>query len=958
MSAASLRVDLDGKSYLLAPSEQMIIGRDPSCRISLPNPLVSSRHLQLHHDGSGWRATDLGSTNGTWANGQRVGEVSVGGETRLRLAMEGPEVLLRPEVPAARVATPSYAPPSAPPSAFPSGSQAAPPAAPPSAPPPGGFAPPPRLGGPAGRPPMAPPPGMPVGPPTLNQPGNRLNGPARPPAGPPSAPPPAGRGTSTPSGPRPSSPMPTTPPPAGPPPDSEGGPVLTGIHRLADVGAQRAVLTIGRDASNGLVLTDLLVSRRHAELRRSAGGIEIVDLGSANGIYVNGRRVQVARLNEGDLVGVGRHQLRLQGEQLLEYTDTGDLTLSAHDLTVQVGSGNTTKTLLHHVGFNLPPRTLLAVVGPSGAGKSTMLNALTGQRPATGGSVTYAGRDLYAEFEDLRQRIGLVPQEDIWHTALSVRQALEYGAQLRFPADVSKPERDARIDEVLRELGLVAQQNNKGSQLSGGQKKRTSTALELLTKPSLLFLDEPTSGLDPDLDHEVMQLLRGLANDGRTVVCVTHSTLNLHLCDLVLVLAEGGHLAYLGPPQGALDYFGAQSYSEMFSHLKSRPGAEWGQRFRGTQEYARHVVGGPAAGAPTRRTDLSPLRQQSLFSQFSTLCKRYLSVIAADKAYLGILLLLPILLAGISRVVPAEFGLGLGDNKANLKGRQLLLVIVLGATLMGSASAVREIVKERAIYMRERSIGLSSGAYLWSKLVVLGIITSLQALLLTVLSLVGRPGIVDPLILGSGVVELAVAVVVLTFVSAIFGLMISAYVDNADKAMPLLVLMTMVQLVLCGGLVPLSGRPVLNQVSWVVPARWGFAMTASSTDLERIEAFEVPAFCSQLGALPPDTQVDPDGTLPQSVTLPDGRTIPAGTVLPQGVTPTEISSICNSAKDNAPKGDPLWKHSAGTWALDFSVLILLGGVGVGTVSVLLRRLEPKRRAGQPLASGAPPARVG
>lgn len=734
--------------------------------------------------------------------------------------------------------------------------------------------------------------------------------------------------------------------------------MLTGIHRLAGVtGSRRDVLTIGREADNALVLNDLLVSRRHAELRRGANGLELVDLNSANGTYVNGRRVQVARLSEGDLVGVGRHQLRLQGEQLLEYTDTGDFTLIANDLTVQVGTGPATKTLLHHVGFTLPPRTLLAVVGPSGSGKSTMLNALTGIRPATSGSVTYAGRDLYAEFEDIRQRIGLVPQEDIWHTALSVRQALEYGAQLRFPADVIKAERDSRIDEVLRELGLVQQQNNRGSQLSGGQKKRTSTALELLTKPSLLFLDEPTSGLDPDLDHEVMQLLRGLANDGRTVVCVTHSTLNLHLCDLVLVLADGGHLAYLGTPQGALQYFGAQSYSEMFSHLKGRPGPEWGAAFRGAPEYARHVMAGSAGRTVTRRTDLPPLRQQSRWSQFSTLCRRYLSVIAADKAYLGILLLLPILLAGISRVVPADFGLGLAGNKANLKARQLLLVIVLGSTLMGSASAVREIVKERAIYLRERSIGLSGGAYLWSKLVVLGVIASLQAILLTVLSLVGRPGITDPLIFGATIPELAVAVVALTFVCAIFGLVISAYVNNADKAMPLLVLMTMIQLVLCGGLVPLSGRPVLDQVSWVVPARWGFSMVASSTDLKRIEAIHVPAFCAQLGSLPPGTQVLPDGSLPQAVTLPDGTTIPAGTVLPPGVTPDQLEQVCSQAKD-APKSDALWKHSVGIWLFDFAVLILLGAVGIGLITVLLRRLEPKRRAGAPAGVGAPPARVG
>lgn len=175
--------------------------------------------------------------------------------------------------------------------------------------------------------------------------------------------------------------------------------------------------------------------------------------------------------------------------------------------------------------------------------------------------------------------------------------------------------------------------------------------------------------------------------------------------------------------------------------------------------------------------------------------------------------------------------------------------------------------------------------------------------------------------------------------------------------MPLLVLMTMVQLVLSGGRVDLHGRPGLEQVSYVVPARWGFAMTASSADLKRIEAFTVPAFCSQLGSLPLGAQVNPDATLAQTVTLSDGTTIPAGTVLPQGVTPEEISQVCAQAKD-APKSDPLWKHSTGTWALDFVVLLVLAAAGIVLVSVLLRRLEPKRRTGQPVQAGAPPVRVG
>ncbi len=163
---------------------------------------------------------------------------------------------------------------------------------------------------------------------------------------------------------------------------------------------------------------------------------------------------------------------------------------------------------------------------------------------------------------------------------------------------------------------------------------------------------------------------------------------------------------------------------------------------------------------------------------------------------------------------------------------------------MGAASAVREIVKERPIYQRERSIGLSAAAYLWSKVVVLAVVVTIQAILLTVLALVGRKGAGDPLVLGSTILEIAVAVIALTIVSAMLGLVISAWVSNADKAMPMLVLMIMIQLVFSGGLVPLGGRPGLNQVSYVVPARWGFAMTASTVDLRTIETIRAPQFCA------------------------------------------------------------------------------------------------------------------
>jgi ABC transport system ATP-binding/permease protein len=856
MPAPPLRLSVDGTSHLLTPGTEWLVGRDRAiCSIVVVHPLVSSRHLRLHHDGTYWRAADVGSTNGTWHNGGRITEIIVNGDIRLRLAVDGPEVLLSPQVPA--------------------------PVGAPSSPP---IGPPPVRGGPS---PGAAVPRFPTVP------------------SPPVFAPSAGRPDVAAS--------------------SGGGPVLTGVHRVG-----RQALRIGRDPSNDLVINDLLASRRHAEFHLGVSGAEIVDLGSANGTYVNGRRIHGrARLTEGDIVGIGRHQLRLADAELLEYEDTGDLTFVASELTVTVPSGRGQKVLLDGVGFTLPPRSMLAVVGPSGAGKSTLLGALTGIRPATSGSVAYAGRDLYAEYDDLRQRIGLVPQEDIWHSALTVRQALQYGAELRFPADVSPAERNARIDEVLAELELTDQQHNRGSgQLSGGQRKRTSTALELLTKPSLLFLDEPTSGLDPDLDSEVMLKLRGLADDGRTVVVVTHSTLNLHVCDLLLVLAEGGHLAYLGKPEGALTYFAARSYAEMFRALKSRAPLEWAQRFRGTPEYQRHVVGSVAGPMATRRTDLPPLRQQSIGRQFSTLCRRYLSVIGADRAYLAILVALPVLLAAISRIVPAPAGLGMDGTAANLKARQLLLTIVLGATLMGAASAVREIVKERPIYQRERSIGLSSAAYLWSKVIVLSGVATCQALLLTVLALVGRKGARDPLVLGSTILEIAVAVVALTIASAMLGLVISAWVSNADKAMPMLVLMIMVQLVFSGGLVPLGGRPGLEQISYVVPARWGFAMAASTVDLHDLEVFRPPAVCAKLDRLQASTNVPADLNGVGGVSQADVD---------------QINSICHHKN---PRNDAIWRHDRITWLGDLWVLIALSGLSVLGVALLLRRLEPKRRAGQ------------
>ncbi|MFC7614392.1 ATP-binding cassette domain-containing protein [Actinokineospora soli] len=400
-----------------------------------------------------------------------------------------------------------------------------------------------------------------------------------------------------------------------------------------------ATITIGRAPECAVVLTDVLVSRHHAELRQVGGRWQLVDLGSWNGTHVNGKRITTAEIGPDDVIGIGHALFRLSGDKLVEYTDDGDIGFAASDLVV-TRSG---KRLLDGVGFTLPQRSVLAVVGPSGAGKSTLLGALTGQRPADTGHVHYAGRDLYEAYDELRQRIGLVPQDDILHPQLTVRRALRYAAELRFPADTPAEDRERRVEEVLAELGLSGHAEQRISTLSGGQRKRTSVALELLTRPSLLFLDEPTSGLDPGMDKSVMQTLRALADGGRTVVVVTHSPAQLDLCDRVLVLAPGGKPAYFGPPGEALAYFGQADFADMFLLLDQSRDVDWAKRFRESPVHARYLGPAAPAAAPvaTRQPPERRRAQQPAWRQFAVLCRRYLAVIAADRAYALFLLGLP-----------------------------------------------------------------------------------------------------------------------------------------------------------------------------------------------------------------------------------------------------------------------------------------------------------------------------
>jgi hypothetical protein len=254
------------------------------------------------------------------------------------------------------------------------------------------------------------------------------------------------------------------------------------------------------------------------------------------------------------------------------------------------------------------------------------------------------------------------------------------------------------------------------------------------------------------------------------------------------------------------------------------------------------------------------------------------------------LAVLPIVMSLLARAVPGTGGLSVaaaletGTQSAIQSASQLLLVLVIGGCLMGTAASIRELVKERPIYRRERAIGLSLGAYLVSKVVVLVVITGVQAAVFTALSLVGRKGPDDPAVLPWGRVEVLLAVLAVTWTTMLIGLAISAAIDNADRGMPALVLVIMVQLVFCGGLFPVHGRPVIEQLSWLTPSRWAFGMTASTTDLSRIDPLTA---------------------------------------------------------------DPRWAPTAADWYANATLLVALMVVLTALTVLLLARLDPQRRAARP-----------
>jgi ABC transport system ATP-binding/permease protein len=563
-------------------------------------------------------------------------------------------------------------------------------------------------------------------------------------------------------------------------------------HAFKSLKLDRDQITIGRDAGNDVVLDHPMVSSFHAKILRTQGNYLISDLGSLNGTHVNGRKIQTQPLQPRDRITIAGFELKFDGDQVQHDSRISGVSIDAYALNKVVG-GNL--LLLDNISLAIQPNEFVGLLGPSGAGKSTLMDALNGFRPATSGTVLINDIDLYGSYESLNSLIGYVPQDDIIHRQLSVYKCLYYAARLRLPLDTPEGEIEGIINDVLKTLELEERRHTLVSALSGGQRKRVNIGVELVTRPSLLFLDEPTSGLDPRTEAKMMALFRQLADQGRTLLLTTHVMASLTQLDKITVLIKG-KLAYFGPGPDLLEYFSVESPGDTFDKLETSSPEDWKERYKQSPYYKQYVVEPLAAKEKSRQAaapkEKGPAKRKSngLF-QFKVLSQRYSEIKFNDRIFTAILLLQAPLLAGLMTLV----------TKAN--GGMILFLIVFGAVWYGFTNATREIVGEQAIYKRERQTGIKVPSYIFSKIGILTLICLAQCLLtLGTLSVLGH-------IEG----RFAWTLIVMLLVSVngmLLGLLVSASVKSTELAITFGVVALFPQILLAGLMQPIGD---INQIS-------------------------------------------------------------------------------------------------------------------------------------------------
>lgn len=579
-------------------------------------------------------------------------------------------------------------------------------------------------------------------------------------------------------------------------------------------------LWIGRAEDCVIQIDNSRVSKHHARISYTSDGYYLYDNHSSNGVFLNGEKiVKNAKLSEQDVIQIANCKMVFSAEQISYTIHDSGIEVETKDIVKTVHTSKGSLNIVNHINLKIEPGEFVAIIGGSGAGKSSFLNCISGYSRPTSGQVLINGDDLYDNYETLKQMIGYVPQDDIVYENLTVFGMLDYTAKLRMPKDTTRQERHDKVNEVIHMVELEGREKFLIKSLSGGQRKRVSIAVELLSDPNLFFLDEPSSGLDPGTEENLMLMLSRMAKTGKTIILITHNTMNIHLCDKIVFLGKGGNLCYYGNPEGAYDFFGVEKLVRVYN-MVTENSEEWKNAYNSNYGY-QYISEEDDTSSSESNIKIS--RRGSILHQTRVLTSRYFNLMFRDVKRL-MLLLLQAPLLGILLFLVADDSVYSQYEMT----KAVLFALACCAFWIGILNSIQEVCKERSILKREYLSGLSMTAYILSKFIVLGFFCLLQSALLlgTVSILIGLP---EEGIAMSSWTEMYLSVFLTALSATAMGLFVSSLFNNADRAMTVAPILLMPQILFSGLAFQLSGA--IEKVSYVVSCRWAMEAFGSIADL-------------------------------------------------------------------------------------------------------------------------------
>lgn len=588
---------------------------------------------------------------------------------------------------------------------------------------------------------------------------------------------------------------------------------------MADIPAQLDRLPNGRS-----VVCSTATSSRHALIRRNGSTLLIRDLDSQAGTFVNDNEVRgLVALQPGDRVRLGDYAFQIPAaddgttnrSKVLRLSRGLGVTVSDAVKIIRDGRidrllRRESRTILDHVSVRVERGTFLGILGASGSGKSTLIKAMAGITDLSEGHVFINGSPASSQALRTDRRIAYLPQDVIIHETLTCATALDYIARLKSRGETAEA-RQQLIAGVLDRVGLSKQMDDPIRQLSGGQRKRVALAAELLGDPQLILLDEATSGLDPATEEDMMLLFDSLADEGRTVVCITHFPGQLHLCDRLLYLIKG-RCVFDGAPEELMKFFGVNSIEGVYTKEREQTAAQWLSQFRDSDVGRQSaVVSVATSGRPASDPKRQPLSREAFLQQTRDLASRYFQLQLADWKNLALLLAqAPV----IALMIVATYG-SISSSYAEplaAKTKEVIFLLVISVLWCSGTASVREVVKETPILLHETRFGVAPLPYLFSKLSFLGLLSLLQTLLLFMIvcwftHLSGKFDAQLLMLAGTALVGVSL------------GLTISAIARTSERAMTVLPVVLIGLAVFSGGLARLLGfvRAVAMLFS---PAYW------------------------------------------------------------------------------------------------------------------------------------------